>query len=445
MGEKKLAILISLLVVFSICFITYLEPPFLKEWILKLETTTYDRQIKRFHRPLSANSSVVILGIDDASLKRYGRWPWSRELIAKLITQLEKKHPALIAIDMLFSEKEKGPIDQILPSIENPSLKEGLKDVQDQFQPDQTLAKAIGITPSLLSCFLEEKLERQGLLMEPAFLLPKTSSENILIPNKQGYISNLAIFQKAAKGGGFINAMVDQDGILRTSPLLLRMKQKVYPSLALEAARMFLKTSYTAIQTTETGEYLALDAILLKDRKIPTDPWGRILIPFRGPSFSFPYISAKDLLENKVKSDQIENKLIFLGLSATASTDLFSTAISPAVPGVEIQATIASGIIDNYLPHKPNWGRGASILLIALLGGLAAFIFPRISHTFAFFLAISCIAILELINYLAWSYSQVVLSFFFPVPTLATIFAVDLISIFLLDRRRKKREKNSDK
>ncbi len=169
------------------------------------------------------------------------------------------------------------------------------------------------------------------------------------------------------------------------------------------------------------------------ERSIPTDPWGRILIPFRGDPGSFPSISATDLLQGKVAAELVRGKLIFIGLTATASSDLVATAISPVFPGVEVQASIASGIIDGYLPHKPNWGRGMAVLLVLILGLGAAILYPRISRMAAFVSSALIIGALHFINQWLWTHHSMVLSFFFPMPTLITLFILDLVASYISD------------
>ena len=117
---------------------------------------------------------------------------------------------------------------------------------------------------------------------------------------------------------------------------------------------------------------------------------------------------------------------------------MISAAISPAFPGVEIQATIASGIIDHYLPYKPDWGRADAIALVLILGTIAAFSFPYIGRVAAFLVSLLIIFILEGVNYWIWTRYNMVLSFFFPMPTLATIFILDLLTVYIGDKEQKK-------
>ena len=102
---------------------------------------------------------------------------------------------------------------------------------------------------------------------------------------------------------------------------------------------------------------------------------GWILIPFSGDLTHFPLFPS-DVLEGKVDAEKVRGKLIFIGSSATASGHLVSTAIDSVFPGVEIQATIAQGIIDS-IPEKPTWGRGVAVGLILFLGIICSILFTH--------------------------------------------------------------------
>lgn len=434
--EKAIVVLISLGLVIFFAVIMYIQPPFINHWIVKLESDTYDRQVRRFHKPLSEHPSTLIVAIDDKSIADEGRWPWNRDKLAQLTNELSRLGASVIAFDMIFSESQENPVDAVERIVDKGTLTQELEAIRPQLDSDAKFAAALKQGPCVLGFAFTSNGQALGALPKPLLHL---SDQQTLIPEMNGHIGNLPEFQQAAKQGGFINTTIDADGILRFSPLLMREKENVYPLLALEAAKEFLSVPFSGVIAASSKGHQIIQGIQLGQLKIPTDPWGRILIPYRGLPFSFPYISATDVLHGKVTAEQIRGKLVFVGLSATASSDLTTTAISPAFPGVEVQATIANGIIDGYLPHKPNWGRGLAILIVLILGGAAAIVFPFISHTAAFLLSISIIAALEGINYWAWMHDSVVLSFFFPMPTLVTIFVIDLISIYIADRHRKNR------
>ncbi len=434
--EKGIVVLISLAIVALVGLVMYFQPPFINHWIVNVESDTYDRQVRRFHRPLPPHPSIAIVAIDDKSIAEEGRWPWNREKMAQLALELDRLGAKVIAFDMVFSEAEENPVDAVIRAA--PALAQELAAVKPKLDSDSAFASALKKGAFTLGFAFASNGKRVGLLPPPILELSEKDLEKTLIPHMNGYIGNLAQFQQGAKQGGFINAMIDSDGILRFSPLLMRDHEKVYPSLSLQAAQLFLSVPFSGITASNLGENQLIQGIHLGNLTIPTDPWGRILIPYRGLPFSFPYISATDVLHGKIEEEQVRGKLIFIGNSATASSDLLTTAISPAFPGVEVQATIASGIIDDYLPYKPNWGRGVAIAIVLILGGIAALTFPFISRTAAFLYSILIIVLLEGINYWLWTRYAIVLSFFFPMPTLVTIFILDLISVYISDMQQKK-------
>ena len=70
-----------------------------------LELKLYDAKF-RFRGPRPPGGDVVIVGIDDASLKEVGRWPWSREVFGELLKRVKDAGPRVIALDIFFAERE---------------------------------------------------------------------------------------------------------------------------------------------------------------------------------------------------------------------------------------------------------------------------------------------------------------------------------------------------
>jgi adenylate cyclase len=436
--EKRIITLISISIVLLLGALIYFQPSFFSEWVIKLEDETYDREVRHFYKPLSSKPSVAIVAIDDESISKEGKWPWHRSKMGKLADELHRLGASTIAFDMTFSEPDINPVDAILTKIDNPSLAKELEEIKPQFDTDPLFAKALQESKPVLGFLFTSEKRKEGMLPKP---LLRLSKENTPLLSMNGFIGNLPLFQEKSSSGGFLNTTIDADGILRFSPLLIRYEEKVYPSLALDAVKQFLSLPLGPIVTGQIGGASTIESIRLGDLSIPLDPWGRILIPFRGPPHSFPYISATRLLQGDVKREEVEGKLIFIGMSATASSDLVATAISPTFPGVEVQATIASGIIDHYLPYKPNWGRGSALLFVMVLGIGAAILFPHVKTVMAFAISALIVLLLHGLNYWIWSRHSIVLSFFFPMPTLITLFILDLLTAYIGDIRRSKNRK----
>ncbi|HAJ71136.1 MAG TPA: histidine kinase, partial [Methylophilaceae bacterium] len=53
-----------------------------------------------------APDDIVLVVIDQNSLSHLGRWPWSRNTHAALLNRLKQEHPAVIGLDIIFSEAD---------------------------------------------------------------------------------------------------------------------------------------------------------------------------------------------------------------------------------------------------------------------------------------------------------------------------------------------------
>jgi adenylate cyclase len=95
------AFTVSVLITLLSLYIYSLNLPLFK----LLELKAYDFKMSlRGTRPVS--DQVVIVAIDEHSLKREGRWPWQRTRLAKLVDKLTESGAAVIGFDFLFPERE---------------------------------------------------------------------------------------------------------------------------------------------------------------------------------------------------------------------------------------------------------------------------------------------------------------------------------------------------
>jgi adenylate cyclase len=159
----------------------------------------------------------------------------------------------------------------------------------------------------------------------------------------QGYQGNIAVLQNAAIGGGFFDTIPDADGIIRSTPLVLNFQNQLYPSLALEMARLYYFEENFTIQTEADafGNFRRGTGINMGQITIPTTLDGRVLVPFIGRSQmgsgnTFPYISASDVLRDNLtdlEREQLVNSLVLVGTTATGLFDLRSTPLELCIPG----------------------------------------------------------------------------------------------------------------
>lgn len=419
---KLTPLILGLFLVFLFTFLLYWNPPLIQKTSLFLDNAFYDLKLRYFYKPLDKKTPIAIIDIDDKSLAVEGRWPWSRKKLADLVSKLYELNATVVAIDILFAEPEKNLVNEVMEKLNTPSPE--LRNLEPLFNYDQIFANALEKGEAVLAFTLHRSGDSRGLLPPPILSLSNEEAEQLEIPNLPSSLSNIALLQQAAKGGGAINATPDPDGVIRSSPLLLRHGNGIYPSLALQAAMLYFLEDKPHLITKKYQNHLVLEGVQLDDAPIPLDPFGRILVPFRGPPYSFPYISATDLLQGRVSSEEISNKLLFIGSSATGMGDLFPTAIAPIFTGVEIHASIAAGILDHYFPYKPAWRKGVSLTLLFFLGILCAFCFPilgAIANTFLFFLLSGGLLAWDL-----WIWKQQAIDF----SVVAPIFSLFILYLF---------------
>lgn len=418
---------IGLIFVFLFALLLYINPPQLRSILSFLENDSYDLLIRSDYKPVDKNSPVVVVDIDDASLSQIGRWPWPRKRLGDLCQSLYKMGARVVAFDITFPEAEENPIAEAIRELEAKSQSASeavlseLNQSKEEFNFDAVFAEGIKKGNTVLAFAFKPEGASVGLLPQPLFKL--TPSNPIFIPEAKSYISNIPILQQAAKGGGFINVDPGSDGVIRYAPLLLKYGTDVYSSLALEGTRLYLNPKEIGFTTVEYQDLKVIEEIKIDNLIIPVNPWVQMLVPFRGPPYSFPYVSAADVLAGKADPAKIRDKLVFVGSSAVAIGDWSATAMSPTYPGVEVHASIALGIIDNYLPSRPAWGKGVATFIVLLVGILIAIAFPFLGSIGTTLFTIILTFILLFMHHWFWVHEGLSLPFVYPIFVVVALLA----------------------
>ncbi len=445
--SKRIPIIVGIAFLLIALWLLITPYSIIQQLIDRLNNLTYDLRY-RVH-VLTDNpppvTHIAIVDIDDKSLKVIGRWPWPRSVLAKLVTQLHKQGARVVAFDIFFSEDDPNIAEKILHRLAQekkltPSVATTLKENIPLFDEDAVFAKSLtAIEPVLPLGFLPYP-QSNNLLPKPLMVLSTTQRMNLDIREAQGYISNIPEIEHMAKGSGFINIFPDADGIIRRTPLLIDYQGKVYPSLALQAVMTFLgEPIQLMIQPYHNTQ--RLEGIKLGFNTIPTDEQSQVLIPFIGRSFTFPYYSAIDVIDGKVPSTALMGKLIFVGTSGTGLGDLHPTTIQNPFPGVEIQATVAHGLLKNNFSYVPAWALGASIVFTVFIGLMAALIFPFLGPGWLALMIVIFPPLFTLLNNWLWQETGLIISMLIPI---ILVFAIALFNImygYLFESRRRERIK----
>lgn len=358
---KKEALFITIIVLISailtILLFQFRISPF-HEFSLKTEDSLY-----AFNKNNPAKNITTIL-IDEKSVNRFGRWPWNRKIIAKGI---EKLKPAkVVVLDMIFSE---------------PTEKE----------PDRILSQTILSVGNIVCGFFLRPKATETQTEEALDIL--SDSALLKVPKKLpiGYFPhaeiNIQSILKSCLLSGTLNAIGDSDQIIRHYHPVLIFNGEVYPSLGVQALRIFLNTDATITKNS---------VLTLKNRKIPIKKDGILLNFYQLEKYNINTFSFIDLYDNKIPLSKIKNKIVLIGVSEAGVTDIKPTPIG-YLPGPFIHLTFISNFLNNdFVFHSFYTDIFLSILFLIPLITIffkAENIYSRIVLYFSFL----CLLILTLI------------------------------------------------
>ncbi len=389
----------------------------------KLEAISYDLRLKlSIPRKINHTPPIIIVDIDEKSLKQEGRFPWSRKKLARLVDTLHQQGAAVIALDILQSEPETNPalLIQNAANSAKKQLPEWFADIKSSLDADVFFAKTIAGKEVVLGYPFHHSAEIKNGDLDDSVNINFASESAIDLSaltaiEMKGYTSNLDSFNKNAAGSGFFSIMADPDGSIRRAPLIAVYDQQIYPSLALEVARLYLMAEEIGIQSQKIGDVRTITGITLGRSTIPTDAQGQILIPYYGKQKHFTYLSATDVLQTQTQIPELENAIVLVGTSAVGLVDLRPTPVESNYPGVEIQANILHGILHpETIAYIPDWKEGAMISWIVILTLIMALVYPLLQPISLLMTGFGLLITTTVFNLWLWASQHIYLPVMFP-------------------------------
>src|SRR6516162_6175830 len=304
--------------------------------------------------PRSAGDAPIrVVDIDDESLGEIGQWPWPRTIVAQLVDKLRETGAAVIAFDIDFAEPDRTSPKLLLPLLAKNGVgaEEAEKLLVAVPDPDQRLANAMGTMPVVTGFILTDRGETRLPLAKTGFALVGDDPLGH-VDSFRAAVANLPGLEAAAAGNGFLNQYPDWDHVVRRVPLVLRLGEKPYPSLAAETlrvdlgARSYVGRAAGANAEKSFGEKTGLTAIRIGQVVIPTDAAGRVWLHYARPRRD-RFVSAADALAGNFDPAFFADHIVLVGTSAAGVVnDLQATPIARDVPGVEIHAQLLEQILE---------------------------------------------------------------------------------------------------
>lgn len=422
--------MLALVLLLLLVAVRVVDPPPLETLRLK----TFDLyQIVLTPKP--TQQQVIIVDIDEKSLDELGQWPWPRSLLAKIIDKVGQAGAVAVGLDILFPEHDRmSPAN--MASIVETYDKDAAARLRTMKSNDEMFADAMTRTRVVLGQSGYHKELKQWhageLKQSPIALLgpdPKA-----YLDTYPGMVRNVPELEAKAQGRGMVSIRSESDGVVRKMPLVMIAQGKMLPSLSLELLRVATGQSTILIRSGEAG----VNSLVLAGVAMPTDSNAMAWLHFQ-PHNQQIFVSAADLLADRVNGDVFKGRLVLLGASATGLFDLKATPVEAAMPGVEAHAQLINAVLSKTLLQRPALANGMEVSLALLIGlGLIALL-PRFGAMITVFAGGLVAA--AVVGASWWAFAQKALIFDYVFPLMASL-AVSSVMIVLgylqeeIDRRR---------
>ena len=308
--------------------------------------------LDRWAGPGTQSGHVVVVEIDDRSLEQFGRWPWPRDLVARLTGSILERGAAAVALDIMFPPED-GSDDKVLADAI--SGKPVVVGYAFSFRGGDAMTSACPV---------------QSLPL--AVAAPGKSSVAAFF-HATGSVCNAPLISAAASASGFLNAAPDQDGRMRHLPVVMEYGNRYYPSLALAAVNLYRHVATMQLAIDPRG-----DGRLRLDRRVISLEKPSVLrLRFRGASRRFPYVSAADVLAAGPGADLLRDKIVLVGGSASGIQNPVVTSLDPTFPGVEVQATAIDNLLQGDLFYRPGDARFWELAMALLAAVTSIFLLAR--------------------------------------------------------------------
>jgi adenylate cyclase len=416
--------------------------------IERLRNLIFDYDQRIAPRAYDPEAPVRVIDIDDASLARIGQWPWSHQQLADLTDRLAGLGAAAIAFDVLFAERDRlAPADLLaeLPKLpERDALINAL--AAHGVSGTKSFAQAIAKVPTALAFALTNTETKESVPVKTGFATAGDDPRRF-IRHFRGVILPLIELRSTAAGLGSINWAPDRDLIVRKVPLVLAIGSgddaELVPGLDAEALRLaqhadtILIKSSNASGANAFGQHTGVVAVKIGGFEIPTESDGMVRVRYAGAQAA-RHIPAWRVFAGEVPKSEIEGRILLIGASAAALSDLRSSPLEAAIPGVDAHAEVLEQIIAGAFLARPDYALGLEALLL-IAGGLLAAALARFAKP-----VVGAIALLSLLVFLAaahvFAFAKMQLLFDPLMPGVSWIFAYAVMTIAVYRRSERQRQ-----
>ncbi len=352
------------------------------------EAKSYDLRAGWLADLSRADSSIIIVAIDDNSLDIYGqelgRWPWDREAYVPLMVYAAVGGARALVFDITFGEPHLHyPLGDTL--LAETLAETGMGVMAFTLSPGDSATAAEWYDKLAQYRGAERTAATRRMLEAAALGVAEPGADGRgRVPDYPYVEPTYELIGSAAAALGAINWSPDRDGVTRRQHLLFAHRGMIYPSLPLAAARVLDPERYG-------GEPVVTDdAVSFGDTRIPLDD-GRLIVNWRGPYMragqtTYRVIPAFHVMdawkavstghEPEIPLETFDGKVVVVAATSIGAFETRATPVSSHDPGVIVHATILDNLLQGDFLRRASWPANLGILLAtALLAALLAVLF----------------------------------------------------------------------
>ncbi|MGZ4816431.1 MAG: CHASE2 domain-containing protein [Terriglobales bacterium] len=443
--DVALGVVVSLLVLLT----------FWMGWADTLEYKFYDMRAQVRARAKAADN-VVLIGIDDRSIREIGRWPWPRSYMAEMVDQLAEAKAKVIGLDVFFSDAELNPgLQQIRamqqafsdklneakatnPKLQNPladefvaTLDQSAKQLDNDAHLDDSIALAQNV---VLPMYFTEgapigKVDKPIPPEIERNFIANAKSDGRVTPTSD-FTPPYQLFAKDAAAIGQANLAPSSDGVQRAVPLVMDFNGRLMPSFALQCLRAYYNLQSDDYRFNSGKE------LVLGRAHIPIDQAGRLMIDY-GNREKFPRFYFSDVRNKKIPMEAFQDKIVLIGMMATGGGDQWITPIGDLYPGMEIHGNVINNVIAGKYLIRPEWAQKLELGLMLLFALFVAFAIPHLSAGKSAIIAVVLLAITIAGGIYAFTAYGFWLKMFYPAFMLVAGYTVVVSKRYLVTEKKK--------
>jgi len=277
-------------------------------------------------RQAPTQNEIYTVNIDEATLDKYGQWPFARGTYAKIIHELYSHNAGLVVWNVMMPEA-------------------------DRQGGDATLANMLEHYPVILANTIAEKTKNTPRKPGSAVI----GAENLgTIYNYPGIIANIPELESRAAGVGLTYTIPEVDGVNRRLPVFAAYGENVYPSMPLEVLRVWANASTVQIKLNANGvEKMRIQGL----PPFATDSLGQVWVDWSQKSKA---VSAVDLPKD------FGGNIVIVGVTAAGLGNPVPTSLGNIWPQ-DMQAAVIGTLVNNVNIQRPDWAPGAELLTLVVI------------------------------------------------------------------------------